>query len=279
MAALSTTRRSFLAGAAALPALHAKFKKVPIGLELFSVRNELQKDLFGTVREVAKLGYDGVEFFSPYMQWTTDYAKQVRALLDEVHLKCYSTHNGANSFDPANTAKAIDLNKILGSTIIVMASAGRVEGLDGWKKVAEKLNYGAETFKSAGLRAGYHNHQVEFREIEGTRPIELLAKQTKPEVVLQLDVGTCVEVGYDPVAWINQNPGRIRSIHCKEWSAEPGVGYKALFGEGKAPWKEIFTAAEKKGGVEYYLVEQEGSRFSPFETAAKCLESMKKLRA
>lgn len=278
MSALSFSRRSFLAGAAALPALQAKgFKKLPIGLELFSVRNELQKDLFGTVREVAKLGYDGVEFFSPYMEWTTDYAKQVRALLDEVHLKCFSTHNGANSFDPQNTAKAIELNQILGSTIIVMASAGKVENLDGWKKVAEKLNYGADTFKSAGIRAGYHNHQAEFKELEGTRPIELLAKETKKEVVLQLDVGTCVEVGYSPVEWIKKNPGRIRSIHCKEWS--PDTGYKALFGEGKAPWKEIFAAAEKKGGVEYYLVEQEGSRFPPIETAGKCLDSMKKLRA
>lgn len=279
MSAHSFSRRSFLAAAAALPVLRAAFKRIPIGLELFSVRDELQKDLFGTVREVAKLGYDGVEFFSPYMQWTTDYAKQVRALLDEVRLKCFSTHNGSNSFDAANTAKAIELNGILGSTMIVMASAGRVEGLDGWKKVAEKLNYGADAFKSAGMRAGYHNHQTEFRLIEGTRPIELLARETKPEVVLQLDVGTCVEVGEDPVAWIKKNPGRIRSIHCKEWSADPGVGYKALFGEGKAPWKEIFAAAEQKGGIEFYLVEQEGSRFPPIETAGKCLESMKKLRA
>lgn len=278
MSALSLSRRSFLASASAFPALQAKgFKKVPIGLELYSVRNEMQKDLFGTVRDVAKLGYEGVEFYSPYMQWTADYAKQVRALLDEVRMKCYSTHNSASSFDPQNTAKAIELNKILGSTIIVMASAGRVEGLDGWKKVAEKLNHGAEAFKAAGIRAGYHNHKTEFLELDGTRPMELLAKETKPEVVLQLDVGTCLEAGYDPVAWIKKNPGRIRSIHCKEWS--PQEGYKALFGEGKAPWKEIFAAAESKGGIEYYLIEQEGSRFPPMETAAKCLEAMKKLRA
>jgi sugar phosphate isomerase/epimerase len=93
--------------------------------------------------------------------------------------------------------------------------------------------------------------------------------------MLQLDVGTCVEVGSDPVAWIDKNPGRIRSIHCKEWS--PELGYKALFGEGVAPWKKIFEAAESTGGVEFYLVEQEGSRFPAFETAEKCLATFKKV--
>jgi len=104
-------------------------------------------------------------------------------------------------------------------------------------------------FKPAGIRAGYHNHQTEFKAIEGKRPIEVIAAGTPKNVMLQLDVGTCVEVGQDPVAWIKANKGRINCIHCKEWSAEPGVGYKALFGEGKAPWKEIFTAAEKAAAL------------------------------
>ena len=94
--------------------------------------------------------------------------------------------------------------------------------------------------------------------------------------MLQLDVGTCLEAGSDPVAWIHANPGRIRSMHCKDWS--PGEGYKVLFGEGVAPWKAIFAAAESVGGVEYYLIEQEGSRLSAFETVEKCLANFKKLR-
>jgi sugar phosphate isomerase/epimerase len=90
--------------------------------------------------------------------------------------------------------------------------------------------------------------------------------------MLQLDVGTCLEAGADPVAWIRANPGRIRSLHCKDWSPEPGIGYAALFGEGKADWKGIFAAASSVGGAEYYLIEQEGSRYSELETAKKCLE-------
>ena len=93
--------------------------------------------------------------------------------------------------------------------------------------------------------------------------------------MLQLDVGTCIEAGSDPAAWIRSNPGRIRSIHCKDYSPEPGKGYSVLFGEGVADWRAIFEAAENVGGVEYYLVEQEGSRLSELDTAKACLKTFR----
>jgi sugar phosphate isomerase/epimerase len=108
--------------------------------------------------------------------------------------------------------------------------------------------------------------------------MEILAGRTKPSVLLQLDVGTCLAAGSDPVAWIRANPGRIHSIHCKDWSPDSGKGYTVLFGEGVADWKGIFAAAESVGGVEYYLVEQEGSRFPELETAHKCLKTFRSLR-
>lgn len=257
--------------------LFGQRKRVPVGLELYSVREELKKDLMGTVRAVAKMGYEGVEFYSPYMEWTTDYAKQVRNLLDDVGMKCFSTHNSNTVFTPGQMPKAIELNKILGSKYIVMASAGKIAGLDGWKGIAERLTEGAGQMHGAGLRAGFHNHEAEFVPVEGTKPMEVLARNTPKEVTLQLDIGTCIKAGTDPVAWINQNPGRIHSIHCKDWS--PQGGFKVLFGEGAAPWKKIFEAAEKAGGIQYYLVEQEGSRMSEFETVSSCLERLKKTRA
>jgi sugar phosphate isomerase/epimerase len=278
----SISRRSFLALAGAAPfALAAhKSKSVPVGLELYSVRDELAKDLMGTVRAVAKMGYEVVEFFSPYYQWTPDYAKEVRKLLDDLKIRCLSTHNGANAFTPEGLQKAIELNQILGAKYVVMASAGgRVEGLDGWKGVAERLTQASEKLKPLKMRAGFHNHKMEFVPIEGTRPMDVLAANTPKDVTLQLDVGTCVDAGADPVAWINANPGRITSIHCKEWGAGEEKGYRTLFGEGDAPWLKIFEAAEKVGGVEYYLIEQEGSRFSSLETAERCLAAFKKLRA
>lgn len=107
--------------------------------------------------------------------------------------------------------------------------------------------------------------------------MDLLAANTHKDVMLQFDVGTCIDAGSDPVAWINANPGRIRSMHCKDWA--PGKGYRVLFGEGSAPWKQIFEAAEKTGGIEYYLIEQEGSDLSEMETAERCLANFKKIHA
>lgn len=271
------SRRSLLALAAAAPLLPAAKRRPPVGLELYSVRDQLKEDLMGTVRAVAKMGYEGVEFYSPYYSWTSEYAREVRKLLDDLGIVCYSTHNGPNAFEPANFEKSIELNRIIGSKMVVMASAGRVTGIDGWKGVADRLNAAAEKFRPAGLRAGFHNHQTEFQPLEGQKPIEVLAARTTKDVVLQLDVGTCVEVGDDPVAWINKNPGRIRSVHCKDWSKDRG--YKVLFGEGDSPWKKIFEAAEKAGGVEFYLIEQEGSDYPPMETAQRCLDLYKKMRA
>ena len=275
------SRRSFLAASAAAGALSAlgASKNVPVGLELYSVRNELKQDLPGTLAAVAKMGYQGVEFFSPYYDWTADQAKDVRRQLDALNVRCFSTHNGPKSFDPANYQKTIDLNNTLGSKTVVMASAGRVKTLDDWKQVAETLNKAAAAFKPAGLRVGYHNHQLEFTPLDGTRPMELLASNTTKDITLQLDVGTCIEAGVDPLQWIDKNPGRIRSLHLKDWSRDADKGYKVLFGEGVAPWKKIFAAAENTGGVEYYLIEQEGSALPAIETAQRCLETFKKIHA
>jgi sugar phosphate isomerase/epimerase len=272
------TRRSFLAASAVAPlALSAAGGKIPVGMELYSVRGEMGKDLSGTVTAVAKMGYQVVEFFAPYYDWTEDYAKQVRKLLDDLGIRCNSTHNGPKSFSADGMQKAIDLNKILGTKFIVMASAGKVEGIDGWKALGGTLTAACEKLKAVGLRAGYHNHQTEFQMLDGKRPIEVLAANTPKEFMLQLDVGTCVEVGGDPVAWIKANPGRINSLHLKDWA--PDKGYSVLFGEGVAPWPQIFAAAESVGGVEYYLIEQEGSRFPELETAQRCLAAYKKTRS
>jgi sugar phosphate isomerase/epimerase len=274
------SRRSLLtaAGAAALAPLAIGKKKVPVGIELYSVRTEMDKDIFEPVKQVAKLGYDGVEFYGPYYSWTTDKAKEMRKLLDDLKLKCFSTHNGNTNFTPENLPKAIELNQILGSNYIVMASAGRVQGADGWKKVADLLTSASEKAKAAGLKVGFHNHQAEWKPVDGQRPMDILAKGTPQNVMLQLDVGTTVEVGVDPVAWINSNKGRINCIHCKDFSRKlMPKGYEVLFGDGDAPWKGIFQAAEKTGGIEFYLIEQEGYSLPPYETIGKCLENFKKI--
>jgi len=277
------SRRAFLAMAAAAPfaassALRGA-KNVPVGLELYSVRGELAKDLLGTVAAVGKMGYQVVEFYAPYLEWTPETARSVRKVLDDSGLKCRSTHNNGPSFTPDGLKKAIELNQIVGSTCVVMASAPRATAIDDWKRLADQLTAVSAQLKPLGMATGYHNHQVEWRPLDGKRPMDVIAAGTPKDVVLQFDVGTCLEVGADPIAWIGANPGRIKSVHCKDWALDRG--YSVAFGEGDAPWKKIFDAVEATGGVEYYLIEQETGATSGGELpmVQRCLDNWKKLRA
>jgi len=274
---MTLSRRSFLALSAMLPwALKARAStSIPIGLELYSVREALKRDLEGTVRAVAQLGYQCVEFYAPYFDWSDAQTKAMRKLLDDLGIRCYSTHNDEKYFSADNINRARDMNLSLGSKYMVMAYSEPKSGLDGWRVIADELNAAAAKLETSGLKAGYHNHQAEWKPVQGVRPMEILAKNTKPSVMLQLDVGTCLEARSDPVAWIRANPGRIHSLHLKDWSPDPSKGYQVLFGEGSADWKNIFVAAESVGGVDYYLLEQEGSRFGEMETAKRCLQAYK----
>ncbi len=308
----SVSRRSFLtiSGAASLSLVLPPAKQIPVGLELYSVREALAKDLMGTLRAVAKMGYEIVEFYSPYFQWTPDDAKKVRAWMDGLGIRCYSTHNDSESFTAEGIKKAAELNQILGAKYVVWASAGDPPSLDGWKGVAAKLTEASQALASHNMFVGYHNHDVEFRMMRGQKPMEVIAANTPKEVMLQLDVGHCVEGGGNPVTWIRSNPGRIRSLHCKDFrigkgsrlqrtersginekgenqssvnvgitSGEKGeTGFRVLIGEGDVPWGRVVDAAESVGGVEYYLIEQEGSRFPELETAERCLANWKRVR-
>ncbi|MEO7997037.1 MAG: sugar phosphate isomerase/epimerase [Gemmatimonadaceae bacterium] len=256
----------------------------PIGIELYALRTELARDLPNTLRTTKQLGYELVEFYAPYMNWTLPYAKVVRLMMDDLGLRCRSTHNELQSLVPGDTmTKSIELNQILGTNYIVLASPSFAKGTtEQYKSLADQLAASVALLSPHGLTAGFHNHDAEWMPLaDGVRPMDLIANNTPAECVLQLDVGTCVKAGADPVAWVKAHKGRIKSVHLKDWA--PGSdadekGYRVLFGEGTTPWKPLIAALESVGGVEFYLMEQEGSRYSEFDTAKRCLESWKKLR-
>ena len=160
----SVSRRSFLAAAAAAPlALAAPAGKgIPIGIELYSVRDEMAKDTLATVRAIARMGYRGGRVLRSVLRLDPGFRQRRPQVLDETGIRCNSTHNDARNFRPDGIQKAIDYNKTLGAKYVVMASSGNVAGLDGWKGVGETLTTAMEKLRPAGLRAGYHNHQTEF---------------------------------------------------------------------------------------------------------------------
>ena len=133
-APMEITRRSFVALSAALPfsiKAFAQKSPIPIGLELYSVRDALKQDLEGTVRAVAGLGYQCVEFYAPYFEWTEAQAKGMRKLLDELGVRCYSTHNDQKIFSADNINRARDLNLVLGTKYLVLAYSEPKGNLDG----------------------------------------------------------------------------------------------------------------------------------------------------
>jgi sugar phosphate isomerase/epimerase len=202
--------------------------------------------LYGTCEYSRGLA-EGRGLSSVYFKWAPANAKDVRSQMDDLGLRCYSTHNGFESFTPgANLAHAIELNQILGVRYMVLASApGGTSGVDGWKGLCEKLTAAAEQLKPHGLSAGYHNHQAEWTKLEnGQRIMEVIAANTPKDFVLQLDVGTCEEAGVDPVAWVKANPGRFKVMHLKDWAPSTGgeeKGYRVLFGEGVTSWMAAGT--------------------------------------
>ena len=273
--------------AARRPAWAAQRPPVPIGIEMYSLKDDERKDMLGTLRAVKQMGYDGVEFWAPYLEWTREQARDIRQQLDDLGLHCFSTHNRAHHFAPDRFDRVIDYNLILGSRYVVMAHPGPVDaGTDGqndagWKRVAEILSTAHTRARKAGIRAGYHNHGMEWKPTlaGGKRPIEVLTGNTPKDFGFQLDTATCLAAGADPVAFVRANPGRVKSYHLKDWSNDPAKGYKVLLGEGIGDWPEIVEAAEGGGGAEYYLIEQEGSRLSPMDTAKACLDNFKTVLA
>ncbi|MEP7002065.1 MAG: twin-arginine translocation signal domain-containing protein, partial [bacterium] len=141
-------------------------KKYPIGIELYAVRGELARDLPNTLRTVARIGYEVVEFYSPYLAWTIPYAKGVRTQLDDLGLRCFSTHNSWNSFSPESMGKAIEINQVLGARHMILASPPpNTTTLEDWKRACGQFTTAVEQLKPHGLFPGFHNHLIEWKPI------------------------------------------------------------------------------------------------------------------
>ena len=170
------------------------------------------KDLPGTVTAVAKMGYQVVEFYSPYFDWTVDKAKEVAAkAADDLGIKRLVTTTVGSRWATVSPRPSSSIRSSAASGHCPGRSRQDSAGLDGWKALADRLSAASEKLKPLGMAAGFHNHQLEWRPVEGKRPMDILAANTPKDVVLQLDCGTCVEAGADPVAWIKANPGGSRA--------------------------------------------------------------------
>jgi len=262
VAALGATgARSLLAAEAEAPAK----KKIPIGLQLYTVRNECGKDFPGTVAAVAKMGYAGVDFAGYYNR----NAQQLKQLLDDNGLKCCGSHIGLNTLVGDQLARTVEFHKAIGNKFLIVPGGIGGPTKQAWLDAAKRFNEVAEKLKPEGMFCGYHNHSAEFRPIDGATPWDIFFSNTRADVVMQLDIGNAMGGGADPVAILKKYPGRARTLHVK------GAG--GIPGEDKAPWDEIFALCETTGGTEWYIVEADSSKYTPMECARQTFENLRRM--
>jgi sugar phosphate isomerase/epimerase len=245
---------------------------IPIGLQLYSVRHDFGKDQAGILAAVSKFGFEGVEF-AGYFNRT---ASELRKMLDENGLKCCGTHLGIDQVTGENLARTIEFNQALGNKLLIVPGLPpkRTATQQAWLENAKQFADLAEKLKPAGMRIGYHNHQSEFKPLEGKLPFDTFFGNTPKDVVMQVDVGTAVEAGADPKAVFEKYPGRAASIHVKEYSK---TNPKAYVGEGDAKWQEIFDVLEKQGATEWYIVEYEIEGMPALDSVNRCLQNLRKM--
>jgi sugar phosphate isomerase/epimerase len=272
------TRREFLGtvgalsvglGLGAAPAAHAASgEKIPVGLQLYSVRDQCKNDLPGTVAAVAKIGYRGVEFAGYHGRS----AKELRKLLDDNGLVACGTHTPYESVLGDKLKATVEFNQTIGNKFLIVPWMNETNSKQVWLDRAKLFNELADQVKADGMWVGYHAHAHDFKEIEGVSAWDLFFGNTKPEVIMQLDTSNCCDGGADPVAVLKKYPGRARSIHIKAH----GGGPEAVIGEDKVNWTEVFAFCETKGNTQWYVVEHESGK-DPLDAVRRCYETLKKM--
>ncbi|MHC4872310.1 MAG: sugar phosphate isomerase/epimerase family protein [Planctomycetota bacterium] len=245
---------------------------VPIGLQLWSVRDDCRKDFAGTLEEVKKIGYAGVEFAGYY-----DYsAGDLRKLIADLGLKCAGSHIGLPAFLGDELQKTIDYNLELGNKRLIIPGLPEENkgSAEAWKKSAELFCELNEKVIAAGLKMGYHNHAGEFEKIDGEVPQYLVFDNTPENFIMQLDIGwaSCAEV--DPLEVIGKYEGRSESVHVKEFDPNDET---ATVGKGTVDWQKVLPGVIEKGGCEWFVVEHERYSAPPLECVKDCFEFLNNL--
>ena len=276
-------RRTFLAtlGAAALgasahralgelaPLETPRAKLTRIGIQLYTLRSKAEKDLPGTLAEVARIGYKEVELAGLYGHTAADF----RGLLEQNGLTAPSAHIAIEQIEN-ESAKTFEDSRTIGQQWITVPSLpGHQATVDDWKRVADRFNKVAGQVKAAGFRFAYHNHNTEIRRIGDVMPLDVLIDGTDPALVsFEMDIYWVVNGGGNPLDLLTRHPGRFKMLHVKD-SAGPPDHKMVSVGAGVIDFKTIFARAK---GIEHYFVEHDDPP-DPFADAAASYAYLSKL--
>jgi sugar phosphate isomerase/epimerase len=273
---LSTSALSACARAAAGGTGVTQASALPtrIGLQLYTVRDLLEKDFEGTLEKVAQIGYTDVEFAGYYNRTP----EQVRAVMDRLKLVSSSTHIGAQLMRQ-DAAAQIRSAKVLGQEYITIPSYNfGKEGITGWKAGAAEFNKWGALCRDAGLKLGYHNHSAEFVKVEGgPMGLDVLLREADPALVdFEMDLYWTVFAEQDPLAWFAKYPGRFAMWHTKDMAVKPATGM-APVGLGSLDFKSYFAHA-RESGMKHFFVEHDTAASYPGGSLASIQASYTNLR-
>jgi len=256
------SRREWLGSAAAMLSsrlLRGDPLGIPIGVQTWIVRESIQKDFTGTLKMLAESGFRTIEMCSPPgYRWTSLEsltASQMRKAIEAAGLRCESCHYQFQELrrsleDRIAFAKELGLKQMIVSTFALPNTATMAN----WLGAAAELNTIGEKTQKAGIQLGFHNHDFEFREIDGTLVYDKLMSTFDPPLVkMQFQVAV-ISLGYKAAAYLQKYPGRFISLHLADYS--PAEKKQVALGQGTVDWPELFTAA-KAGGVRNYFVEMD----------------------
>ena len=231
-----------------------------IGIQLYTMRNDMEKDFEGTLSKIAGIGYKEVEFAGYFGHSPAD----VRAILNRLNLTAPSAH-GPLSMLTDNWQKTIDDAKVMGHEYLIVAylNDDQRKSLDDYRRHADLFNSAGETARKSGIKFGYHNHDFEFKPMEGKLPYDLLLERTDPNLVkLEMDLFWITKGGQSPLTYFSRYPGRIELVHVKDMDASKNM---VDVGKGTINWAQIF-AERDKAGIRHFFVEHDNPPV-PFDSA------------
>lgn len=242
-----------------------------IGLQLYTVRDAMQRDLPGTLARVAKIGYHEVEFAGYFDQP----AKRIRELLETNGLVSPSAHIPIEKIR-SELPQVLEAAAVIGHRYVVCPAVDARKTLDDWKRHAELFNRTGEAARKADIQFAYHNHEFEFEPIAGKLPYDVLLAETDPKLVqLEMDLYWITLGRQDPLAYFERHPGRFPMVHVKDMDRTPTRGQTNV-GRGIIDFKRIFARAEQ-AGIRHFYVEHDQPG-SPFESIRISFEYLKALR-
>jgi len=253
----------------------------PVGLQLYTLRDDLPKDVPGTIKKVAQIGIKEVEIYDLYGMSAKEFAK----LLKDNGLAAPSGHYMTRHIK-GNWQKSIDDAKEMGLKYMVNAILDPEErrSFDDYKRLVDLFNKAAEPVGKAGMTYAYHNHNFEFKKYGETTAYEYLMKNLNPKIMFEMDCFWVTHAGQDPVALFKKHPQRFPLLHIKDMKDQPAptqefdakMGLFVEVGHGTIDWKRIFAAAPQ-GGMKHYYIEQDYCEIPPLESVKSSYDYLHKL--